>query len=114
MTSELVLRAARALLVLEVGEADADHWMNVDRSGSLREHAIRRADVVLGVVATAPEAPAVLARALYEEQRASIPADDPLVSVVGVPWDQAPMIVHEQWTATIQPVADAARTWVRG
>ncbi len=49
----------------------------------------------------------VLARALYEAQRASIPADDPLISLVGVPWDQAPPMVQHEWRGTVEPLVVA-------
>ena len=49
----------------------------------------------------------VLARALYEAQRASIRADDPLIALVGVPWRQAPRIVQEEWRQSVTPMADA-------
>ncbi len=53
------------------------------------------------------QAAEVLARSLYEEQRAFIRADDPMIALVGVPWDQAPAIVREHWRSTVAPMAEA-------
>lgn len=73
-----------------------------------------RATAVLAAVADHPGLVEVLARALYEEQRATVPADDPMLALVGVPWAQASKLVREHWITTMRPVADAARAWLRG
>lgn len=54
------------------------------------------------------EAVEAAARALYEAQRAEILADDPMISIVGVPWERAPAIVQHEWREGMLPVLAAA------
>lgn len=53
------------------------------------------------------EAVEAAARTLYEAQRASVSAADPMISLVGVPWDQAPAIVQYEWRETVTPLITA-------